>query len=228
MVLLWRKEFWMIMQLLIWRVIFTNKIHIPKKIIPKGTFNIQWSDTIDYDNILASYIENHKGKLIYVPEGSDVKQLAGEIKCTKVKDQISNDGFDRFESLHTKSGGLSRVGQLMNAIDWFKDVHISNYHQEFNVKQTEKKLTNDVGDIDEIRQGSVLYISHVTVRDDFNGFGLGLFLVDQADHLLNDPMSLCLLIPFPLQYENAEVAKEDSEFAVAKEKVTNHWMRYLY
>jgi predicted GNAT family acetyltransferase len=180
MVLLWRKELRMIMQLLIWRMISTYKMHIPKKIIPKGTFHIQWSDTIDYDNILASYIENHKGSLKFVPDGSNVRQPAGEIKCAKVKDQISNDGFDRFEYLHTKSGGLSRVGQLMNAIDWFKDVHISNYHQEFNVKQTGKKLTNDVGDINEIRQGSVLYISHVTVEDDFNGFGLGLFLVDQA------------------------------------------------
>lgn len=238
MVLLWRKELWMLMQLLIWKVKSNYNSYIPKKINPKGSFHINWSDTIDYDSPIGSYIGDHKGTLMFVSEeANDGDSKAnkkdgiaiGAIKCTKINDQLSNDGLDRFEYLDTKSGGLSSVGQLMDAIDWFKEVHVSNYHRDYiNGPSDRELLTNDVGAIDEIRQGSVLYISSVTINDDYKGLGLGLYLVDKADRILNDYMSLCLMIPFPLQYESRmdDDCLETPEFAVAKKKVTNNWMRY--
>jgi hypothetical protein len=230
--------------------------YIPKKVSPKGRYYIKWScitNMIDYDSPYIkntdSYIVNHEGTLMFVSDEADEADdkegmIAGSIKCTKIdSSQITNDHLNRFEYLDTRSDELSRVAQLMDALDGYNEIHTSNYGRENFFKQmisgsTEKKiLINNVGEDWEICQGSVLYISRVTINEDFKGLGLGLFLVDQADRILNSYMSLCLLIPFPLQYDTPEfqmdadtpefdAAKRKVEFCAAKKKVTDHWMRY--
>ena len=65
-----------------------------------------------------------------------------------------------------------------------------------------EKVINEVGDADEILQGSIVYVEKIVVHKEYRGFGLGIFMLDSAVNVINSSMSLTLINPFPLQYED--------------------------
>lgn len=138
-----------------------------------------------------------------------------------------------FELLDSKSAELSLVGQLLDVLD-DNEIQISSYgrtrfqiiHEQNNpTPVVEKNNNNDAGDNMEITEGAVLYVERVTINQEFKGLGLGLFLVDMADSILNDHMSLCLLMPYPLQYLKHEMDSKSPQFTIDQDKIKKYWMR---
>lgn len=54
---------------------------------------------------------------------------------------------------------------------------------------------NEVGDYDEILQGTQLFVQELVVHDAYRGLGLGLFMLHQAINVIGEHMSLTLLCP---------------------------------
>ena len=64
-------------------------------------------------------------------------------------------------------------------------------------------MKNEVGTGWEISQGECVYVEDIKVDEKFRGLGLGLFMLDQVDKVVNDRMSLLLLMPYPSQYNQS-------------------------
>jgi hypothetical protein len=216
------------------------EVYTPKKPMPKSLFHIIWTcrteivDSGCYRNLPDSYCFNHYGKLMFVPirDGivSDEKEIEleiGNIKCIKISNpKIIDDGLNRLDYLDSKTRELYVVAQLLEALDGEEEVrHASIYNKLYppGGPRIKVSLINDVGDGDEIMQGSVLYIERIEIKEEFRGLGLGLFLVDQADSVLNNHMSLCLLNPYPLQYLEDDMDPESSGFKISQNKIKKLW-----
>lgn len=196
-------------------------VYNPKTAVPNGHFSIVWrAETflVDYDSpyvkTVDSLLVKHTGDLMFYPDsvsglsGGEECTKVGCIECTKISTtQICNERLDRFACLDAKSNELSSVGQLLQALKGAKVVQTTNFGPGslFNTATTERKeLINEVGHGFEITSGDVLYIERVDVDEAYRGLGLGLFLIDMADRVINSYMSLCLMIPYPLQWLRRE------------------------
>ena len=160
-------------------------------------FTIEWSmhqDSSAYSGI--SNVLHYTGilKAEKPHEGDYEKEDCGEIHCTKIlQTNIENDGENLYYTCDAISSELERVAHLLTA-NWDK---------------TDSKFVNDAGDKWEITQGDILYVSTLKVKEEYRGMGLGLFLLDAADRQINSHMSLTLLIPFPLVYEESGVDRSN-------------------
>ena len=123
--------------------------------------------------------------------------MAGYITCWKINSpNIRDFGLGSFfEVLDPITEELSDVGSLLDALE--------NNDGKDN-------FINEVGDSDEILQGSKVYVDKIIVYKEYRGFGLGLFLLDSAVKVINDHMSLTLINPYPLQYEDITIQDDDS------------------
>ncbi|KAF0694326.1 hypothetical protein As57867_014724, partial [Aphanomyces stellatus] len=98
--------------------------------------------------------------------------------------------------LQVLEGGEGGVGdhdiQLPNCVP--------EYIQGMVIGHPTVLFINCVGEPCALVQGDVLFVEEIKLAYAFRKCGLGLFLLDQADTVLNGYMSLCLLMPCPLQF----------------------------
>ena len=66
-------------------------------------------------------------------------------------------------------------------------------------------------------------VERVTVDPAHRGHGLGLFMIEAANKVLNGHLSAQVIHPFPLQYEHGE--RHDEAFAPSLAKLRNHYGR---
>jgi len=79
----------------------------------------------------------------------------------------------------------------------------------------EEGVKNDVGGRHEIAVGgTMIYINHVKVKEDFRGLGLGLYMVDEACRKINGRMSLTILRPAPIS--SSGLAPKERKRAIRK------------
>lgn len=69
-------------------------------------------------------------------------------------------------------------------------------------KCEEAELINNVGDKYDITQNDCVFIENLHVKKEYRGHGLGLFMIDAAINVVNSAMSLTLIKPYPLQYDD--------------------------
>jgi GNAT superfamily N-acetyltransferase len=123
------------------------------------------------------------------------KEDCGEIHCTKIlQTNMENEGENLYYICDCVSSELERVAHLLTA-KWDKT--------------EDGKFVNEVGDKWEVTQCDILYVSILKVKEEYRGMGLGLYLLDAADRQINSHMSLTLLIPFPLVYEESGVDRSN-------------------
>lgn len=197
--------------------------YIPRREMPKGRFYVKWElqtelRSFDSHDGLDNYLHHYSGKLLYEDnydyDAEAEPVVAGRIEATIIlPGNIVDSGGDVYDVCDEKSEELSRVGLLYNRLfgseDYSKE-KLFLQSRDGNSSGSHVELINDVGDGDEITQGSILYIDKIVVEESFRGLGLGLFLLDHADKVINSSMSLCLLIPYPLQYEGNQNHPWDS------------------
>ena len=123
----------------------------------------------------------------------------GTIHAYKIR-MTDNDGESTFEMLDDVSDELSRVGKVLTFLA-DGEVPTSGYH--FDLLNPQPVMKNEVGTGWEISQGECVYVEDIKVDEKFRGLGLGLFMLDQVDKVVNDRMSLLLLMPYPSQYNQS-------------------------
>jgi GNAT superfamily N-acetyltransferase len=182
------------------------------------SFSIEWS--MRQDGNTGSGITNvlhYTGKLKLVNYDTGEEKDCGEIQCTKIlRSNMENDGEDFYDICDSVSSELERVAHLVRSIE----LDDTNRRDETErdrerarfmrmiidrtvITAENGEFVNEVGDKWEITQGDILYVSRLRVKEEYRGMGLGLYLLDAADRQINSPMSLTLLIPFPLIYDES-------------------------
>jgi GNAT superfamily N-acetyltransferase len=87
----------------------------------------------------------------------------------------------------------------------------------FEIRAALKKLRKDEA------TNAALIIERMTIAEEHRGHGLGLFLIEAADSVVNGGMSLCFVKPFPLQYE--ELGADQGLFPAAENKLRAYYAR---
>ena len=121
------------------------------------------------------------GTLFWRPndENWDVVQEVGKIVAVKFNSHyIGNNGVNQFD--------------VYDETQEWHDMYV-------NVIQPREE------DFDEDLSGNLLYIQTHEIRPAHRGHGLGRWLLEAADAVQNAQMSICVLKPFPLQFEAAEL-----------------------
>ena len=188
------------------------------------------------ENGMDIYVNHYKGTLIQNYEsnesGSDdgkiideegrIERVAGYITCWKInRHNIGNCGLGSFfEVLDPITEELSDVGILLDSLENSDD---------------KDNFINEVGDSCEIIQGAVVYVDKIIVYKEYRGFGLGLFLLDSVVKVINEHMSLTLINPFPLQYEDITIQDDESRpheypdkgtsLKADKQKISNYYRK---
>ena len=125
-----------------------------------------------------------KGKLIFNDEeewGDDEVEV-GSISLTQYRmHYIGNNRFSAFEVFDETQEGF--------------DVYEAIIREGME------------GDEEEFA-GDIQVINRVEVKPAHRGHGLALFMIEAADSVINGHMSLCILKPFPLQFQKSRVASE--------------------
>jgi len=189
--------------------------------VEDGKFHIQWSMRQNLgggadENRLDLFVHKYTGKLIQEVERDDCayeydERVAGYITLWKIKSSFQDYGLNFIELLDPISQELADVAillQTLHGVDDDEPVDIKSDPMTalFMMGRSEgfisKSLENEVGDANEITQGEVVYVEKLVVHKEFRGHGLGLFMLDAAVHVINSNMSLTLINPFPLQYED--------------------------
>lgn len=200
--------------------------------VEDGKFYIQWSmkQNLGYgadENTLDMFANHYTGTLIqrvekeHDSEGQGYgwdeddryeKRVAGSVSLWRIKsNNIVNNGMGMIECLDPISQELADVAILLQTLEGVDDSSPIDMRSDpmtalFMHGRAEgsipKTLVNEVGDGCEITQGETVYIEKLVVRKEFRGHGLGLFMLDAAANVINGHMSLTLINPFPLQYEN--------------------------
>jgi len=217
----------------------SSAVSVKKKELKGSDFSISWTcktELIDYraggEDI---YVHFFVGTLQYQKSENDEPKNAGCIKAYKIN-LHTFDCEDFYEHLDAMSRDLKLVALLIKKLQGDEDdpnneIDNNPYGQAIieRMGRTDVRgydLVNEAGEADEIIGGDVLYIDHIEVKEEFRGFNLGLFLLDRADNTLNGPMSLCLLIPYPLQHlERHGEAWKQAEFEADREKIIKHYKR---
>ena len=131
-------------------------------------------------------------------------KVAGYIKVYKIhRNNMKDNGVFIHESLDAVSQELSEVSLVLHKLeDDCSYAPEGSIFQMLGLDEVVKsaKLTNDVGDDYEIVQGDCVFVDHLFVKKEYRGHGLGLFMIDAANNVINSPMSLTLINPFPLQH----------------------------
>jgi hypothetical protein len=192
------------------------KEYKPNRDKPKGRFSVKWeletslvnNETHDRQD---HYLHHYLGKLVYkddefMDDEDEVNDVvAGRIKATKIRTgNIMNSAGDAYTLCDDESEVLCRVGLLINRLNGDEDYSTGQLFlqsRDGHSSGSDVPFINEVGGNEEITQGDILYIDEIFVEESFRGLGLGLFLLDHADHVINSNNSLCLLIPYPLQYD---------------------------
>ncbi|GMI36664.1 hypothetical protein TrCOL_g9964 [Triparma columacea] len=179
-------------------------------------FSIEW--TMRQDGSTGPGITNvlHYTGTVKAEHRDGTEEDCGEIHCTKIlRNNMMNDGESCYDTCDCVSSELERVAHLVRSIDLGDtdrredETDRDRERAKFQRMMLDKtvitaedgEFVNEVGDKWEITQGDILYVSKVKVKEEYRGMGLGLFLLDAADKQLNSYMSLTLLVPFPLVYD---------------------------
>ena len=64
-------------------------------------------------------------------------------------------------------------------------------------------------------EGDIQVINRVEVKPAHRGHGLALFMIEAADSVINGDTSLCILKPFPLQFEKRMTKESSSSYGYA-------------
>ncbi|KAF0718802.1 Aste57867_1479 [Aphanomyces stellatus] len=229
---------------------------LPTQPLPAGNFRIEWSCSTTTEPPIVS---EHHAKLVFTPENSSRDVEAGSLVAFKFHmDGRYSDTY--LETLDEMSGDIFAVGQLIKALEASNiasealEVDVPTFLPEYihallppDVHVPTVRLVNHVAPAYEITNCAVLYVDEIKVALAFRKCGLGLFLLDQADAVLNDCSSLCVLSTFPLQFVRpnladmpwtdfdddatippkiaAAKAAYDAKFDSACSKIDQHFMR---
>ena len=117
------------------------------------------------------------GTLGFTDDDYEEYKAVGEIKVTQYRmHYIENNGVNKFELFDETNEGLE-------------------------LYQTVIKPMLDSDWLDETLQGDLQLVTHLAVDSAHRGHGLGLFMLEAADNVINGHMSAQAIKPWPLQFD---------------------------
>ena len=192
-----------------------EKTYFCKKELPNffkdGYFSINFQSE---SSMGVQYLTKFIGILFLVDENSENNQKEiGRITFYKIHwDIIVNKKEDLFVCLDDESEELGELALIMlSMIDETKnDIFLEN------------QLWKD----DDLWEGlSFLFISRIKIEKEFQGFGLGLFMIDKTKSVFTSCEELILIKPFPLQYEGKGRVNNEKDFNADLEKLFKYYAK---
>ena len=199
-----------------------DEVYKPKRALPKGYNGLTDAFRLEFtcekncgmgpdENRIDAFVTKWEGTLTYVREDSQYtpdepeREIAGSIKCWKIHSH---------NIVNFTTDGDDNMGDFLDPLD--QELH--EFGVFLDTMKHDWNMWEETG-------GAVLYVEEVRVQEAFKGLGLGLFMVDMADHTLNDHMSLLVLMPYPFQYVGKRGECDETAFESDRMKLFKYFQK---
>ena len=198
------------------------------------TFSITWAaEQSSVDGRSISTVLNYKGTLVAwtIGKSLEIEKVleCGKIQCTKIlAAEMEDRGMNLSHECDEISCELERVAHLVTNMRTGENLEDEDDVVDLDTKivlKMDDNFVNDVGSMSKITKGDILYVNKIEIDKAYRGMGLGLYLLDAAERQINSPLSLTLLIPFPLMYTGAgsEPNVDSSKLQAEKRRLAKYY-----
>lgn len=159
------------------------------------------------------------------------KYRIGKMKATKFN--LNVEGVDWVEAADSITQEVYEAACMFRALQNHGDGFDAENEDEDDYVERQDFTGNEVGDANEITQGSPLYIHSMVIDEKYRGLGLGYLLLNQAIYTISGQMSLIFLqpwsmtseLPYPKSRSAQDIAAYEEESMQAHHTLVKYYER---